>query len=56
MINTERKELIKNLQTLVLDKKGEGTHVMDKKIQGNRHHEKKTSRQSSLYAIKILAK
>ena len=32
MINAERKELIKSLQNLVLDKKGEGTHVMDKKI------------------------
>lgn len=46
MINAERKELIKSLQSLVLDKRSEGTKI----------HERKTSRQALLYSIKILAK
>lgn len=46
IINAERKELVKSLQSLVLDKKSGETKI----------HERKTSRQALLYSIKILAK
>ena len=46
ILNVERKDIIKGLQALVLDKK-----TSDSKI-----HEKRTSHEAKLYGVKVLAK